>query len=71
MRYDSSGFFYIVHPIIMGVSNAGQVNAMAPALDGFAFIEEHAYAHFFQTRHHADGVDSSSPANSTSPPVTS
>ena len=51
-----SRLFDIVDPVIMGVVDAGQINALPVARDRLAFVEQHADSHRFEARDHADRV---------------
>src|SRR5262249_54932740 len=55
-RNAGGGLADVVHAIEVRVVDAGKMNALSPALDRHAFVEQHADAHVLERRHHADRV---------------
>src|SRR5579883_4817 len=50
------GFLDIVHSVKMRVVDPRQMNLLAAAFDGGAFVEQHSYPHAFKARDHPDRV---------------
>src|SRR5580693_1457764 len=48
--------FDVVDSVIVRVIDSGQIDAVAPARDRLALIEQHPNAHLFETGNHANGV---------------
>ena len=56
MRNLRCRLFDIVCAVVMGIVNAGQMDALIAARDQLGFIEQHPYCHRFHSRNHADRI---------------
>jgi hypothetical protein len=54
--YRGGHFTDVLHSIEMGIVNSAKMEALPPALNNLALIEQHLYPHRLQSRHHANRI---------------